>query len=92
MNLTHEPPGGTGNTRNGSTPTKLITETGEVQIDTPGAGRESAPQIVRRRRCRFQGYDHKILALYARGISDPGCPAHLQEIDGVNSGHDLISE
>ena len=30
-----EPPGGTGNTRNGSTPKTLITEHGPVGIDTP---------------------------------------------------------
>ena len=30
-----EPPGGTGNTRNGSTPKTLMTEQGEVRIDTP---------------------------------------------------------
>ncbi len=30
-----EPPGGTGNARNGSIPKRLITEHGEVPIDTP---------------------------------------------------------
>ena len=30
-----EPPGGTGNTRNGSTPKTLITEHGKVGIDEP---------------------------------------------------------
>ena len=30
-----EPPGGAGNTRNGSTPKTLITEQGEVRINTP---------------------------------------------------------
>jgi transposase-like protein len=30
-----EPPGGSGNTGNGSTPKRLITEHGEVPIDTP---------------------------------------------------------
>src|ERR1700712_4102511 len=30
-----EPPGGAGNTRNGSTPKTLITEHGEVRIETP---------------------------------------------------------
>jgi transposase-like protein len=30
-----EPPGGAGNTRNGSTPKRLITEHGPVPIDTP---------------------------------------------------------
>jgi transposase-like protein len=30
-----EPPGGTGNTRNGSTSKRLLTDHGEVAIDTP---------------------------------------------------------
>src|SRR6476661_9053360 len=30
-----EPPGGAGNTRNGSTPKTLVTEHGPVEIDTP---------------------------------------------------------
>ena len=34
-----EPPGGTGNTRNGSAPKTLVTEHGQVQIDAPaGSG------------------------------------------------------
>src|ERR1700733_6273208 len=57
-----EPPGGTGNTRNGSTSKTLITESGEVRIDTP---RDRAgtfePQIVRKRQRRFEGFDDKIL-------------------------------
>ena len=68
-----EPPGGAGNTRNGSTPKTLITEQGEVQINTP---RDRAgtfePQIVRKRQRRFEGFDDKILALYSPGALDAG--------------------
>ena len=44
-----EPPGGTGNTRNGSTPKTLITEQGEVRIDSPRdrAGKPSAARLPR---------------------------------------------
>ena len=63
------PPGGAGNTRNGSTPKTLITEQGEVRIETP---RDRAgtfePQIVRKRQRRFEGFDEKIIALYSRGL------------------------
>src|ERR1700684_3222857 len=50
-----EPPGGTGNTRNGSTPKRLITEHGEVPIDTP-RDRDGSfePKIVRKRPRRFE--------------------------------------
>jgi len=87
-----EPPGGAGNTRNGSTPKSLITEQGEVRIETP---RDRAgtfePQIVRKRQRRFEGFDDKILALYSRGLSTRDIEAHLEEIYGVKVGRALIS-
>jgi putative transposase len=87
-----EPAGGAGNTRNGSTSKTLITEQGEVRINTP---RDRAgtfePQIVRKRQRRFEGFDDKILALYSRGLSTRDIEAHLEEIYGVKVGRDLIS-
>ena len=64
-----EPPGGVGNTRNGSSKT-LITEHGPVEISTP-RDRDGSfePQLVRKRQRRFEGFDEKILALYSRGLS-----------------------
>src|SRR6476661_6904832 len=62
-----EPPGGVGNTRNGSTPKTLITEQGEVRIETPRDRNGTfEPRIVRKRQRRFEGFDDKILALYSR--------------------------
>ena len=88
-----EPPGGTGNTRNGSTGKTLITEHGPVRIDAP---RDRAgtfePQIVRKRQRRFEGFDDKILALYSRGLSTRDIEAHLEEVYGVQVGRDLISK
>jgi putative transposase len=91
--LHQEPPGGTGNTRNGSTPKTLITESGPVQINTP-RDRDGSfePQIVRKRQRRFEGFDDKILALYSRGLSTRDIEAHLEEIYGVKVGRDLISK
>ena len=87
-----EPPGGAGNTRNGSTPKTLATEHGPVPIDTP-RDRDGSfePKIVRKRQRRFEGFDEKILALYSRGLSTRDIEAHLQEIYGVKVGRDLIS-
>ena len=88
-----EPTGGTGNTRNGSMSKTLITEQGEVAINTP---RDRAgtfePQIVRKRQRRFEGFDDKILALYSRGLSTRDIEAHLEEIYGVKVGRELISK
>src|SRR6476619_2575301 len=87
-----EPPGGTGNTRNGSTPKTLTTEHGQVQLDAPRDRNGSfQPQIVRKRQRRFVGFDEKILALYSRGLSTRDIEAHLEEIYDVKVGRGLMS-
>jgi putative transposase len=87
-----EPPGGSGNTRNGKSAKKLVTEHGQVQIDAP-RDREGSfePKLVRKRQRRFEGFDEKILALYSRGMSTRDIEAHLRELYGVSVGRDLIS-
>jgi putative transposase len=52
-----EPPGGTGNQRNGRTPKTLSTEHGPVQINTP-RDRDGSfePKLVRKRQRRFEGF------------------------------------
>jgi putative transposase len=88
----YEPPGGAGNTRNGTSPKTLICEHGKVGIDAP-RDRDGSfePKIVRKRQRRFVGFDEKILALYSRGLSTRDIEAHLQEIYRVKVGRDLIS-
>jgi putative transposase len=87
-----EPPGGTGNTRNGSTAKTLATEQGPVEIKTPRDRQSSfKPQLVRKGQRRFEGFDDKILALYSRGMSTRDIERHLAELYGVNVGRDLIS-
>ena len=87
-----EPPGGA-DTRNGTSPKTLVTEHGQVPIEAPRDRDGSfAPQIVRKRQRRFQGFDDKILALYSRGLSMRDIEAHLEEIYGVKVGRELISK
>jgi putative transposase len=87
-----EPPGGAGNTRNGSMSKTLISEHGPVEINTPrDRGGSFEPKLVRKRQRRFEGFDEKILALYARGRSTRDIEAHLRELYGVSVGRDLIS-
>jgi putative transposase len=88
-----EPPGGTGNTRNGKgEPKTVVTENGPVRIRAP-RDRDGSfePKIVRKRQRRFEGFDEKILALYSRGMSTRDIEAHLRELYGVSVGRDLIS-
>jgi putative transposase len=48
------------------------------------------PQIVPKHRRRFAGFDERIIAMYARGMSVRDIQAHLRELYGVEVGHDLI--
>jgi putative transposase len=87
-----EPPGGMGNTRNGSTGKTLATEHGPVRIETPRDRNATfEPQLVRKGQRRFEGFDDKILALYSRRLSTRDIEAHLADIYGVSVGRDLIS-
>jgi putative transposase len=87
-----EPSGGTGNTRNGSTPKTLQTEHGPVRIQAP-RDRDGSfePQIVKKGQRRFEGFDDKIVAMYARGMTTRDIEAHLREIYGASVGRDTIS-
>src|SRR5215217_5153113 len=86
------PPGGTGNARNGFSEKTVHTEHGSVRIKQPRDRRGSfEPQIVPKHERRFHGFDEKIVAMYARGMSVRDIQAHLRELYGVEVGHDLIS-
>lgn len=84
---------GSGNSRNGSTPKTLLTESGAVELDTP---RDRAgtfePQIVRKGQRRLDGIDKIVLGLYAKGMTVRDIQAHLGEIYDVDVSPDLISK
>src|SRR6266511_3413524 len=56
----------------------------------PSSQTISATSGLKHRR-RFHGFDEKIVAMYARGMSVRDIQAHLRELYGVEVGHDLIS-
>lgn len=88
----HEPPGGTGNARNGMSSKTVQTQQGPVQIDRPRDRAGSfEPQIVRNGQRRFDGFDEQIVAMYARGMTTRDIEAHLREIYGTSVGRDTIS-
>jgi putative transposase len=87
-----EPPGGTGNTRNGTTPKTLQTRQGPVRIERPRDRNGTfEPQIVKNGQRRFEGFDEQIVAMYARGMTTRDIEAHLAEIYGAAVGRDTIS-
>lgn len=80
------------NGRNGYTTKTLTTDHGDVAIDVP-RDREGtfAPKIVKKRERRLAGFDERILALYARGMTVRDIQGHLQDLYGVEVSPDLIS-
>jgi len=89
----HDPAGrGSGNSRNGATGKTVLTDIGAVDLAVP---RDRAgtfePQIVRKGQTRLDGFNERIIALYARGMTTRDIRAHLREMYGVDVSPDLIS-
>lgn len=80
------------NRRNGTSTKTLRTEQGPLAVEVP-RDREGTfePQIVPKHQRHFNGFDDKILSMYARGMSVRDIRAHLEEIYGVSVDADLIS-
>ncbi len=83
---------GTGNSRNGKTKKTVQSDAGQFEIEVP-RDREGSfePQLVRKRQRRLDGFDDKVLALYARGLSTREIQAQLEELYGVEVSPTLIS-
>ena len=83
---------GSGNSRNGHSAKTIQTETGPVEIRIPRDRKGSfEPRVVPKHRRRLEGFDDKVLALYARGMSTRDIQGHLRELYGTEVSADLIS-
>jgi putative transposase len=67
-------------------------EQGHLDIDIPRDRQGTfEPQLVKKGQTRLEGFDDKILALYARGMTTRDIQAQLQELYGVEVSSTLIS-
>src|SRR5215831_11548722 len=81
-----------GNTRNGHSQKTLKGEQGHVDIEAPRDRQGTfEPQLVKKGQTRMVGFDDKILALYARGMTTRDIQAQLQELYSVEVSPTLIS-
>jgi putative transposase len=89
----HDPAGyNSGNSRNGTSAKTVKGEFGEVVVETPRERNGSfEPQILPKGQTRFDGFDDKIVSLYARGMTTREIQGHLQEMYGVEVSPALIS-
>ena len=84
---------GSGNSRNGKSRKKLKGDFGEVEIEVPRDRQgQFEPKIVPKHQRRFEGFDDKILSMYARGMTTRDIQEHLHDMYGVEISPSLISE
>jgi putative transposase len=83
---------GSGNNRNGVSAKTVLTDDGEIEIAVP---RDRAgtfePQLIPKGQTRFEGFDDRIVSLYARGMTVREIQGHLAELYGIDVSPDLIS-
>ena len=83
---------GSGNSRNGHSGKTVLTEDGAVELAVPRDRNGSfEPAIVPKGERRLDGFDDRILSLYARGMTVREIQAHLHELYRVEVSPDLIS-
>jgi putative transposase len=85
-------PDGVTNQRNGATSKAVLTGDGPVRIETP-RDRDGSfePLLLPKHARRFTGFDDKIVALYARGLTVREIQGYLVETYGTEVSPDLIS-
>ena len=80
------------NHRNGKTAKTILTDDGPLPIEVP---RDRAgtfePLLIGKHERRFTGFDDKIIALYARGMSVREIQGHLLDLYAVEVSPQLIS-
>ena len=83
---------GSGNSRNGYSGKTVLTEDGELDLSVPRDRNGTfEPLIVPKGERRLDGFDDRIISLYARGMTVREIQGHLQELYGVEVSPDLIS-
>jgi len=81
-----------GNHRNGYSSKTVLTDSGKLDLSIPRDrhGRFD-PVLIGKYRRRFAGFDDKIIALYARGMTTREIAEHVGELYGTDISPDLVS-
>src|SRR5680860_1048266 len=85
-------PAGSTNARNGTTPKRVQTDVGPVDLDVP-RDRDGSfdPIVVPKHARRLSGFDEQVLSLYAKGFTTGDIVEHVEEIYGSQVSKDLVS-
>lgn len=84
---------GSPNRRNGYSRKKIHTTAGDVEIQVP-RDRDASfePKVVRKRQRDVSSIEDKVLAMYARGMSQRDIAGTIGDIYGFDISHETISE
>lgn len=81
-----------GNYRNGVSKKTLLGKEGAMEISIPRDRKsEFEPELIKKHQRRFDGFDKKILSMYARGMTVRDIQGHLKDLYGTEVSADLIS-
>src|SRR5487761_2361153 len=81
------------NSRNGHTEKAVKTETGTMTVRVPRDRDGSfTPRLIPKNARRLEGFDQKLLSLYARGMTTREIQGHLEELYGTEVSPQLVSE
>ncbi len=81
------------NTRNGYSSKTLLSDDGEIELDTP-RDRENTfePQLIKKNQTRITQMDSQILSLYAKGMTTRDIVATFKEMYDADVSPTLISK
>ena len=83
---------GSGNSRNGTTPKTLLSEHGPIPVAIPRDRNSSfEPVIVEKGQTHWDGFDEKIISMYAGGMTVDEIRGHLDDLYRVSVSKDFIS-
>ena len=81
-----------GNHRNGRSSKTVTMDDDRVVLDVPRDRQgQFDPALIPKYARRFPGFDEKIIALYARGMSTRDIRGHIQELYGIDVSANLVS-
>src|ERR671912_899499 len=79
------------NTRNGYGRKTVLNDTGKIDLEIPRDRLATFdPQLIAKYQRRFPGFDHKLVSMYARGMSTREIQGHLRELYGIEVSPDLV--
>lgn len=90
--LENERSDGNVNRRNGHSKKTVLSGTSKMTLSIPRDRAGSFdPKLIAKYQRRFPDFDHKIISMYARGMTVREIRGHLEELYGIDVSPDLIS-